>query len=255
MTEPNVLSARDGSVLTLTLNRPQALNALTPPMYQDLAAALLAAAAVDVRAVIVTGAGRGFCPGQDLNDSGSANPSADLRFVDGTVRALRALQKPVVAAINGAAAGGGLAYALACDIRIASSSAKFAPAFIDIGLVPDLGCSWLLAQILGADRAFEWLTSGRKLTAAEALSLGLVHQVVEPGDLMAQAMARAQALANQPTLAIGLTKRLLQSAATHSFDAQLDAEAQAQTLAGRSADYAEAMAAFRERRPPQFTGR
>jgi 2-(1,2-epoxy-1,2-dihydrophenyl)acetyl-CoA isomerase len=255
MTEPTVLCARDGSVLTITLNRPQALNALTPPMYVDLASALMQAADVEVRAVIVTGAGRGFCPGQDLNDSASDDPSADLRFVDGTVRALRALQKPVIAAINGAAAGGGLAYALACDIRIAASSAKFAPAFIDLGLVPDLGCSWLLTQILGADRAFEWLSSGRKIVAAEALAMGLVHAVVEPGELMATAMARAKALAEKPTRAIGLTKRLLQSAATHSFDAQLDLEAQAQVLAGGSADYAEALAAFRERRPPRFTGR
>jgi 2-(1,2-epoxy-1,2-dihydrophenyl)acetyl-CoA isomerase len=255
MTEPTVLCARDGSVLTLTLNRPHALNALTPPMYLELASALMQAADVDVRAVIVTGAGRGFCPGQDLNDSASDDPSADLRFVDGTVRALRALQKPVIAAINGAAAGGGLAYALACDIRIASSSAKFAPAFIDLGLVPDLGCSWLLTQILGADRTFEWLCSGRKIVAAEALTMGLVHEVVEPGELMEVAMARAKALADKPTRAIGLTKRLLQSAATHSFDAQLDAEAQAQALAGSSADYAEALAAFRERRPPRFTGR
>lgn len=255
MTEPTVLSTRDGSVLTLTLNRPHALNALTPPMYLELASALVQAAEVDVRAVIVTGAGRAFCPGQDLNDSASDDPSADLRFVDGTVRALRALQKPVIAAINGATAGGGLAYALACDIRIASSSAKFAPAFLDLGLVPDLGCSWLLTQILGADRAFEWLSSGRKIVAAEALALGLVHAVVEPGELMVTAMARAKILADKPTLAIGLTKRLLQSAATHSFDTQLDAEAQAQALAGGSADYAEALAAFRERRPPRFTGR
>jgi 2-(1,2-epoxy-1,2-dihydrophenyl)acetyl-CoA isomerase len=255
MTECTVLTARDGSVLTLTLNRPQALNALTPPMYLELAAALMKAAAVDVRAVIVTGAGRGFCPGQDLNDGASDDPAADLRFVDGTVRALRALQKPVVAAINGATAGGGLAYALACDIRIAATSAKFAPAFIDLGLVPDLGCSWLLTQILGADRAFEWLTSGRKINAAEALAIGLVHEVVEPGALLQHAMARAQALATKPTRAIGLTKRLLQSAAASSFDTQLDAEAQAQALAGSSADYAEALTAFRERRTPVFSGR
>jgi 2-(1,2-epoxy-1,2-dihydrophenyl)acetyl-CoA isomerase len=255
MTQATVLTAQDDSVFTLTFNRPQAMNALTAAFYCDLTSALMQAADPAVRAVIVTGAGRGFCPGQDLNDSASDDPAADLRFVDGTVRALRALQKPVIAAINGAAAGGGLAYALACDIRIASSSAKFAPAFIDLGLVPDLGCSWLLTQILGADRAFEWLSSGRKITAAEALAMGLVHEVVEPGDLTARAMARAQALAARPTRALGLTKRLLQSAATNSFEAQLDAEAQAQSLAGSSADYTEALAAFRERRPPVFTGR
>ncbi len=250
-----ILTALDGAVFTITLNRPQALNALTPPMYVELAAALMRAADPAVRAVIVTGAGRGFCPGQDLNDSASDDPSADLRFVDGTVRALRALHKPVIAAVNGAAAGGGLAYALACDIRIASSGAKFAPAFIDLGLVPDLGCSWLLARTLGAERAFEWLLSGRKLTAMEAMAMGLVHEVVEATKLMPRAMARAKELAAKPTLAIGLTKRLLQAAASNSFDAQLDAEAQAQALAGASSDYTEALAAFRERRPPRFTGR
>ena len=212
-----VLVSRDGAVMTITLNRPEALNALTPPMYGELAAALMQAASPEVRAVLVTGAGRGFCAGQDLNDGASDDPSSDLRFVDGTVRALRALQKPVIAAVNGAAAGGGLAYALACDIRIASSSAKFAPAFVDLGLVPDLGCSWLLTQILGAERAFEWLLSGRKLSSSEALALGLVHEIVEPAGLIAHAMSRAHALAAKPTLAIGLTKRLLQGAQWRPF--------------------------------------
>jgi 2-(1,2-epoxy-1,2-dihydrophenyl)acetyl-CoA isomerase len=236
-TSATVLTAHDGAVMTITLNRPHALNALTPPMYGELAAALMQAAAPSVRAVIVTGAGRGFCPGQDLNDSASADPSADLRFVDGTVRALRALQKPVIAAINGAAAGGGLAYALACDIRIAASSARFAPAFLELG------------------RAFERLLSGRKLVATEALALGLVHEIVEPDALMHHAMARAQALAGKATLAIGLSKRLLQAAQHQGFEAQLEAEAQAQALAGASSDYTEALTAFRERRPPRFTGR
>jgi 2-(1,2-epoxy-1,2-dihydrophenyl)acetyl-CoA isomerase len=145
MTDPTVLGALDGAVFTITLNRPHALNALTPPMYAELAAVLMRAAQPDVRAVVVTGAGRGFCPGQDLNETSSDDPSSDLRYVDGTVRGLRALEKPVIAAINGAAAGGGLAYALACDVRLAAEGAKFAPAFIDIGLVPDLGTSALAA--------------------------------------------------------------------------------------------------------------
>ena len=176
--ESAVLTRHDGAVMTIQLNRPEALNALNAAMYTALGTALIEAASTSVRAVVFTGSGRGFCPGQDLKDSASDDPAADLRLVDGTVRALRALQKPTIAAINGSVAGGGLAYALACDIRIAASSAKFAPAFADLGLVPDLGCSWLLAQAMGASRAFEWLSSGGRTTASEALAMGLVHEVV-----------------------------------------------------------------------------
>ena len=253
--DPTVVTARSGAVMTITLNRPHALNALTPDMYADLATALMQAAASDVRAVVLTGAGRGFCPGQDLNASTSSDPAADLRLVDGTVRALRALEKPVIAAINGATAGGGLAYALACDFRIAATGAKFAPAFLELGLVPDLGSSWLLVQALGVDRTFDWLVSGRKVTAIEALAMGLIHEVAEPDELMTTALDKARHLATKATRAIGLSKRLLQAAARHTFDAQLDLEAQAQALAGSSDDYREAMEAFRERRPPRFTGR
>jgi len=249
-----VLTRRDGSVLTIQLNRPQALNALNAAMYARLGSALIEAASTTVRAVVLTGSGRGFCPGQDLKDTASDAPAADLRLVDGTVRALRALQKPTIAAINGAVAGGGLAYALACDVRIAASTAKFAPAFADLGLVPDLGCSWLLARTMGAERAFEWLCSGRKLTASEALAMGLVHEVVEPAELVTRAAERAAVLADKATLAIGLTKRLLHAAAHSTFEAQLELEAQAQAEAGASSDYREALAAFREKRSPRFTG-
>ena len=250
-----MLVSRDGAVLTITLNRPAALNALTAQMYTDLGAALMKAMAPDVRAVILTGAGKGFCPGQDLNDAASDDPAADLRLVDGTVRALRSLEKPVIAAINGAVAGGGLAYALACDFRIAASSAVFAPAFIDMGLVPDLGCSWLLAEAMGTACAFDWLCSGRRLSAAEAMAAGLVQEVVAPESLPARALQRAKELAERPTRAIGLTKSLLQRASRAQFEVQLEYEAVAQASAGASADYREALASFRERRAPKFTGR
>ena len=255
MSEPTILTARNGAVMTITLNRPKALNALVAKMYVELADALMAAAKPDVRAVIITGAGKGFCAGQDLNDSGSDDPAADLRFVDGTVKALRGFEKPVIAAVNGAAAGGGMAYALAADIRIASSSAFFAPAFLDLGLVPDLGTSWFVVEAMGYARAFEWLSSGRRMPAAEAQVAGLVHEVVAPEALLPRAMERASALAEKPTRALGLTKQLLQRASRAQFEAQLENEAQAQTRAGETEDYSEALSAFRERRPPKFTGR
>ena len=249
-----VKTEHDGAVLTIRLDRPEAMNALNAATYASLGKALMEAAAPAVRAVILTGSGRGFCPGQDLNDSGSEDPAADLRLVDGTVRALRALEKPVIAAVNGAVAGGGLAYLLACDVRIAASTARIAPAFIDLGLVPDLGSSWLLVRAIGAERAFEWLCSGRKLNAGEAKAMGLVHDVVEPAELMAAATQRAQGLAEKATRAIGLTKRLLHAAATTSFEQQLELEAQAQALAGTSNDYREALAAFQAKRTPRFVG-
>ena len=251
---PTVLMERDGAVLTIRLNRPEALNALNAATYAGLGVALIEAASRSVRAVVLTGSGRAFCPGQDLNDAAGDDPAADLRLVDGTVRALRALQKPTIAAINGAVAGGGLAYALACDIRIAASSARFAPAFMDLGLVPDLGTSWLLARAMGAERAFHWLYSGRKVSALEAQAMGLVHEVVEPAALMDRATVQARALAERATLAFGLTKGLLNAATNATFETQLELEAQAQAQAGASDDYREALAAFRERRPPRFVG-
>src|SRR5947208_4849519 len=172
-----VETSRDGSVLTITLNRPDVLNALNGAMHKALAAALKEARDAEVRAVVLTGAGRGFCVGQDLTEFQEAAGDIAGRLRETyhpNVRAIRALEKPVFAAVNGAAAGAGLSLACACDIRIAADAASFVPAFVSIGLVPDSGGSFFIGRLLGPARAFEWMGSGRRLTAAEAHGWGLV---------------------------------------------------------------------------------
>src|SRR5918998_6118487 len=179
---PEVEVARDGAVVTITLNRPDVLNAFNRSMHEALAAALKQARAEDVRAVLLTGAGRGFCVGQDLTEfrEETGDIGGRLRGLYApNVLALRALEKPVIAAVNGPAAGAGLSLACACDLRLASDAASFVPAFVTIGLVPDSGGSFFVTRLLGYARAFEWMTSGRKLTAAEAHAWGLVSEVVE----------------------------------------------------------------------------
>ena len=166
---------RDGAVLTITLNRPDVLNALNRAVHAGLAAGLAEAKDPAVRAVVITGAGRGFCVGQDLQEFGSGAGDVAENLRDNyhrNVLAIRALEKPVIAAVNGAAAGAGMSLALACDARIAADSASFVPAFIKIGLVPDSGGTWLVRRLLGAARAFEWLTTGRRIDAEERSRLG-----------------------------------------------------------------------------------
>src|SRR5438034_5020485 len=177
---------RDGGVLTLTLNRPDVLNALNTASHRALAEGLKAAREPEVRAVVITGAGRGFCVGQDLTEFREARGDiAELLRANyhPNILAIRALEKPVIAAVNGPAAGAGLSLACACDLRIASDAASFVPAFVGIGLVPDSGGSLFVARILGQALAFEWMTSNRKLTAAEAHAWGLVSEVVEADTL------------------------------------------------------------------------
>src|SRR5918998_4791847 len=179
---PEVEVARDGAVVTITLNRPDVLNAFNRSMHEALAAALKQARAEDVRAVVITGAGRGFCVGQDLTEfrEETGDIGGRLRgLYASNVLALRALEKPVIAAVNGPAAGAGLSLACACDMRVAADTASFVPAFIGIGLVPDSGGSFFVTRLLGVARAFEWMTSNRKLSAAEAHLWGLVNEVVE----------------------------------------------------------------------------
>ncbi len=255
---PEVLTARDGGVLTITLNRPDVLNAFNAAMHEGLAAALKDARDPDVRAVVLTGAGRGFCVGQDLNEfrEEAGDIGARLRGTySPNVVALRALEKPVIAAVNGPAAGAGLSFACACDVRIASDRATFVPAFINIGLVPDTGASYFVAQLLGYARAFEWLVSGRRLTAAEAHGFGLVSEVVEDDALGDRTAELAASLAAKPTRGIGMTKRLLDRAATQTLEEQLEWEAQLQAAAARSEDFSEGVAAFLEKREPRFRGR
>ena len=252
-----VETSREGAVLTITLNRPDVLNALNAATHKALAAALKEARADEVRAVVLTGAGRGFCVGQDLTEfrEDAGDIGARLRGnYHPNIKAIRALEKPVIAAVNGAAAGAGLSLVCACDLRIASDQATFVPAFVNIGLVPDSGGTFFVTRLVGQARAFEWLCSGRRLTAAEAERWGVVSEVVPAEVLATRAAELALEFAALPTRAIGMTKRLLDRALTAGLDDQLEWEAQLQTAATRTDDFREGVAAFLEKRPPDFQG-
>jgi 2-(1,2-epoxy-1,2-dihydrophenyl)acetyl-CoA isomerase len=253
-----VETTRAGSVLTITLNRPDSYNAFTTSMHSALREALEEAAADDVRAVVITGAGRGFCAGQDLTEFREVEHDIGAHLeatYHPNVRAIRALEKPVIAAVNGAAAGAGLSLACVCDYRIAADNASFVPGFIGIGLVPDSGGSYFIARLLGPSRGFTWMTSNRRLTAAEAHAWGLVDEVVEAGALSRRAAELAETYAAAPTRGIGMTKRLFDRAATATLDEQLALEAELQTAATTTEDFKEGVAAFLEKRPPRFSGR
>jgi 2-(1,2-epoxy-1,2-dihydrophenyl)acetyl-CoA isomerase len=253
-----VETTRDGGVLTITLNRPDVLNAFNADLHRALAAALKDARADDVRAVVITGAGRGFCVGQDLTEFREAPGDIGERLRGNyhpNILAIRALEKPVIAAVNGPAAGAGLSLACACDLSIASEDATFVPAFINIGLVPDSGSTYFVRRLLGTARAFEWMTSGRSLTAAEAHAWSLVSEVVEADRLQARAAELAAELAAMPTRGIALSKRLFDHAENATLEEQLEWEAQLQTVATRTHDFAEGVAAFLEKREPRFEGR
>ena len=253
-----VETTRDGAVLTITLNRPDVLNAFNAAMHHAFAAALKEAEAENVRAVVITGAGRGFCVGQDLTEFREAPGDIGERLRGNyhpNILALRRLEKPVLAAVNGPAAGAGLSLACACDLRLAAASATFVPAFINIGLVPDSGGTYFVRRLLGTARAFEWMTSGRRLSATEALEWGLVSEVVEDEKLAERAEERAAELAAMPTRGVGLTKRLFDHAENATLEDQLELEAQLQTAATQTADFREGVDAFLEKREPRFEGR
>jgi 2-(1,2-epoxy-1,2-dihydrophenyl)acetyl-CoA isomerase len=252
-----VLSERDGAVLTITLNRPDVFNAFNAALHARLKEALEDAAAPEVRAVVITGAGRGFCAGQDLKEFQEMPDSIRERLertYHPNIRLIRGLEKPVIAAVNGPCAGAGLSLAAACDIRIASDAATFVPGFIGIGLIPDSGGSWFVHRLLGYARAFEWMTSNRRLTAAEAHAWGLVSEVFEADAFAARTAEFAAEYAARPTRAIGMTKRLFEHAYDATLEEQLSLEAELQQEATGTADFAEGVQAFLEKRPPSFTG-
>lgn len=252
-----VLTSRDGAVLTITFNRPDVYNAFNRPLHAALHEALQEAEDAAVRCVVVTGAGKGFCAGQDLKEFSDVSESiADALEASyhPNVRLVRGLAKPVIAAVNGAAAGAGLSFACACDLRVAAESATFVPGFVGIGLVPDAGGTWFVHRLLGFARAFEWMSSNRRLSAAEALEWGLVSEVI-PDDAFANRVAELAAeWAARPTLAIARTKRLFEHAYAAALDAQLALEAQLQQESVGTADFAEGVGAFLEKRAPSFTG-
>ena len=249
--------SREGAVQTITLNRPDVLNALNGAVHAGLRDALGEARDPAVRAVVLTGAGRGFCAGQDLTEfSQAGDVGATLRATyHPNVLAIRALEKPVIAAVNGVCAGAGLSLACVCDFRVAADNARFVPGFIGIGLVPDAGGTFFLHRLLGASRAFEWMSSNRGLTAAEAHAWGLVSEVVEADKLAARAAELAAFYAALPTRGVGMTKRLFDHAETATLDEQLEREAQLQAVAAGTDDFREGVAAFLEKREPRFTGR
>lgn len=252
-----VLTSRDGAVLTITLNRPEVYNAFNAALHAALQEALSEAADPAVRAVVITGAGKGFCAGQDIKEfqalPGSIRDALE-RTYHPNIRLIRSLEKPVIAAVNGAAAGAGLSLACACDVRLASDAATFVPGFIGIGLVPDSGGSWFIHRLLGFARAFEWMTTNRRLSAQEALEWGLVSEVASAdtfADHIAETAARWAAL---PTRAVGMTKRLFEHAYDADLEAQLALEAGLQHEATQTNDFAEGVGAFLEKRSPTFTG-
>jgi len=252
-----VLASRDGAVLTIALNRPEVYNAFNRPLHGALGAALAEAADPSVRAVVITGTGKAFCSGQDLKEFGEL-PGSIGEALEQTyhpnVRLIRALEKPVIAAVNGVAAGAGLSLAVACDLRIASDAASFVPGFIGIGLVPDAGSTFFLHRLLGFSRAFQWMTSNERLSAEQALAWGLVAEVCPADGFAARTAEVAARYAAMPTRAVAGTKRLFEAAAQHDLEQQLAAEAAEQNGATQTADFAEGVTAFLEKRRPSFTG-
>jgi 2-(1,2-epoxy-1,2-dihydrophenyl)acetyl-CoA isomerase len=252
-----VLTTRDGAVLTITLNRPETYNAINRAMHEGLAAALADSADPGVRAVVVTGAGRGFCSGQDLREFSSLPGGVGAALEETyhpNIRAIRALEKPVIAAVNGACAGAGLSLACACDVRVASAEASFVPGFIGIGLVPDAGGTWFIHRLLGFARAFEWMVSNRRVAAEKALEWGLVSEVVAGEGFGSRVGELAGWYAALPTRAVAMTKQLFEHAHTASLEEQLALEAGLQQAATETKDFAEGVAAFLEKRPPDFEG-
>jgi len=259
----SILCHVEQGVMTLTLNRPDRLNSFNDVMHQQLSVCLKQAERDDsVRCLLITGAGRGFCAGQDLNDRNvdPTGPAPDLgmsveTFYNPLVRRLAALPKPVIAAVNGVAAGAGATLALGCDMVIAARSASFVMAFSKLGLVPDCGGTWLLPRIAGRARAMGLALLGDKLSAEQAHDWGMIWQVVEDEQLAVTAQKLALHLATQPTFGLGLIKQAINAAETNALTTQLDLERDYQRLAGRSDDYREGVSAFLNKRMPHFTGK
>jgi 2-(1,2-epoxy-1,2-dihydrophenyl)acetyl-CoA isomerase len=262
MSVDSILFEPGDGVARITLNRPDVLNSFDKAMAARLID-VLARVADDgsLRSVYLTGAGRAFCAGQDLAEAVAREGRGVVDFAEHLrrtynpiVQAIRAMPKPVVCGVNGAAAGAGANIALACDLVIASADAKFIQAFINIGLVPDSGGSWFLPRLVGTARATALMMLGQPLSATDAAEMGLIYKVVPAGTLEEGGYQVARQLAAQPTQALALIKKLLDRTGLNTLDQQLELEAESQAAAGRSADYAEGVRAFLEKRKPAFAG-
>lgn len=261
-TEP-ILFTVDGAIARITLNRPDKLNSFNVALHEALAAALAAVAGDDaLRVLVLTGAGRAFCAGQDLGDRsmGADGAPPDLaatvdKYYAPLVRRIRGLPVPVLAAVNGTAAGAGANLALACDLVVATRSAKFIQPFCKLGLIPDTGGSYFLPRLVGSARAMGLAMLGEVLSAEQAADWGLIWKAIPDDDFAAEIDRLAQHLAAAPTRGLAETKRLVYASADNTLDAQLDLERDAMGALGRSHDYREGVAAFMEKRPPQFRGR
>ena len=264
MTEATVLVETRGAVRLLTLNRPQALNSFTAAMHGELLPALQAAADdAAVRAVVITGAGRGFCAGQDLNDAAMVSADGGAPDVGAVIERhyrplamrVRTMPVPVVAAVNGVAAGAGANFALCCDFVVAARGASFIQAFSKIGLLPDCGGTWLLPRLVGRARALGLAMSGDKLPAEEAQRIGLIWQCVDDAALLDSALALAGRLATMPSRALAETRRAIDASMVMDFGDALALEAAAQGELGRAGDFAEGVSAFLGKRAPVFKDR
>lgn len=263
MSEALVLVTTHGAIRTLTLNRPAALNSFTAAMHRELRAALDAAAADDaVRCVVLTGAGRGFCAGQDLNDEGMGNDGTPAD-VEGVVERhykplalrIRSMPVPVVAMVNGVAAGAGANIALGCDLVVAGKSASFIQAFSKIGLVPDGGGTWLLPRLVGRARALGLAMTGDKLAAEDAAAMGMIWRCVDDAALADTTLALAQKLALLPSAALAATRRAIDDAVAMDFGQALSNEARVQGEMSRAGDFAEGVSAFLQKRAAVFKDR
>jgi 2-(1,2-epoxy-1,2-dihydrophenyl)acetyl-CoA isomerase len=251
------------TVSVITLNRPASLNALTTQVGQEFLAAIGEVQQQGTRAVVLTGAGRAFCAGGDLREmqrmaerEGKVEAFFDepLKLLNECILAIRNTPLPFIAAVNGAASGGGCNLALACDVVVAGEGARFNQAFIKIGLVPDCGGTFILPRLIGLKRATELLMTGDVVTATAALEMGMINAVVRDEELLPRALAMAERLANAPTAAIGRIKQLLEATTTNSYAEQLNMERELQIQSGLTKDFREGVSAFIEKRPPKFTG-